>query len=55
MCQRATCRDCGKVTYSGCGEHVDEVFAGVPDDRRCTCERRPSGLGRGLLAMLRRR
>ncbi|HAM24517.1 MAG TPA: hypothetical protein DHW34_06370 [Actinobacteria bacterium] len=44
MCQRVTCRSCGKVTYSGCGEHLDQVFAGVPDDQRCRCaEDAPTG------------
>ena len=27
MCSPAICRSCGKVTYSGCGRHVDQVFA----------------------------
>jgi hypothetical protein len=37
MCSPAMCRACGKVTYSGCGRHVDLVLAGVPESRRCTC------------------
>ena len=28
--QPATCRDCGKSTYSGCGNHVDQVLRGCP-------------------------
>ncbi|GGM48181.1 hypothetical protein ACFFX1_45290 [Dactylosporangium sucinum] len=53
MCRRATCNTCGKATYTGCGNHVDEVLAGVPAAQRCTCEpRRPAS---GLLAWLRRR
>lgn len=31
------CGDCGNVTWSGCGAHVDEVMADVPAERRCTC------------------
>ncbi len=37
MCSPALCRTCGNVTYSGCGQHVDQVLAGVPTSRRCTC------------------
>jgi hypothetical protein len=37
MCSRVMCRSCNKVTYSGCGQHLAEVFAGVPKDKRCTC------------------
>ena len=37
MCSPATCRRCGKITYTGCGRHVDRILAGVPADRRCTC------------------
>ncbi|KAJ4461583.1 hypothetical protein PAPYR_2182 [Paratrimastix pyriformis] len=37
MCQRAKCRKCGKVTWSGCGEHIEEVMRGVPESRKCTC------------------
>jgi len=55
MCQRVSCRACKKATYRGCGRHVDQVLAGVPESQRCSCDRartRPSG---GLLAWLRRR
>jgi hypothetical protein len=47
MCQRATCRNCGKATYRGCGMHVEQVLAGVAKDQRCTCEpdQRRSWLG----------
>ena len=41
MCQRATCKTCGKLTYTGCGNHVDAVLAGVPASRRCDCETSP--------------
>lgn len=35
MCQAVTCRTCGKVTWSGCGQHVDQVMRGVPQSERC--------------------
>jgi len=37
MCSPALCSACRKVTYSGCGMHVDQVLASVPADKRCTC------------------
>ena len=38
MCMPTVCRSCQKITYSGCGTHVDEVVAGVPQEQRCECE-----------------
>jgi hypothetical protein len=40
MCQRAVCQSCRKVTYEGCGGHVEQVLAGVPTPQRCMCEPR---------------
>jgi hypothetical protein len=40
MCSPVLCRTCGKVTYTGCGMHVDQVLASVPPERRCTCRTR---------------
>ncbi len=37
MCSPARCSSCGKITWTGCGQHVDAVFAGVPPQQRCTC------------------
>jgi hypothetical protein len=37
MCMKATCDRCGKTTWKGCGEHVDEVLADVADADRCVC------------------
>lgn len=52
MCQRATCKTCGKATYRGCGQHVEQVLAGVPRARRCSCPPRETGKSTGLLARL---
>ncbi|MFC0705031.1 hypothetical protein ACT17Q_01305 [Cellulomonas sp. CW35] len=38
MCSPALCPRCGKVTWTGCGMHVDDVMAGVPQDQQCTCQ-----------------
>ncbi len=35
MCQAVTCRKCGKTTWAGCGQHVDQVLRGVPRADRC--------------------
>lgn len=37
MCAAVGCNRCGKVTWAGCGEHVDLVMADVPQEQRCTC------------------
>jgi len=35
MCSRVTCGICKKYTWSGCGQHVEEALAGVPESERC--------------------
>lgn len=35
MCQRITCRKCGKPSFSGCGRHVESVLGDVPPAERC--------------------
>lgn len=37
MCHPVRCTACSKVTWSGCGAHVDQVFADVQQKDRCTC------------------
>jgi len=37
MCSRVTCRSCNKLTWSGCGNHIEEALAGVPKKERCQC------------------
>lgn len=51
MCQRATCRTCGKATYTGCGQHVEQVLAGVPTSQRCQCAPKQRS-GAGMLKRL---
>jgi DNA-directed RNA polymerase subunit N (RpoN/RPB10) len=38
MCSPVRCNSCGKITWAGCGEHVDSVMADVPTEQRCTCK-----------------
>jgi hypothetical protein len=35
MCRAVACRKCGKTTWAGCGQHVDQVMRGVPSAQRC--------------------
>jgi len=35
MCSRVTCSRCSKATWSGCGNHIEEALAGVPEKDRC--------------------
>lgn len=35
MCRAVTCPTCGKTTWAGCGQHVDQVLRGVPRNQRC--------------------
>lgn len=49
MCRPATCRTCGKATYAGCGNHVEQVLGHLPASKRCSC---PPAEGKGLFARL---
>jgi len=51
MCVRVKCPTCGKADWRGCGAHVPQVMAGVPEAERCACRAAPkepqkSGSGR---------
>ena len=35
MCSPATCPSCGKATWTGCGNHVEQALAGVAPAQRC--------------------
>ncbi|BAE46169.1 hypothetical protein RER_pREL1-02260 (plasmid) [Rhodococcus erythropolis PR4] len=35
MCRAVTCKKCGKTTWAGCGQHVQQVMRGVPPSARC--------------------
>ncbi|MBD8871083.1 hypothetical protein [Nocardioides donggukensis] len=45
MCRRVTCRTCGKASWAGCGQHVDQVMAGVPKSARCPGHPKEPGSG----------
>ena len=48
MCRAVRCKTCGKTTWAGCGQHVNQVMAGVARADRCPghpkAERKSSGL-----------
>jgi hypothetical protein len=35
MCRPVPCETCGKITWSGCGDHVEQVRAMVPPADWC--------------------
>jgi hypothetical protein len=35
MCRPVPCSICGKTTWAGCGDHIDQVKAIVPADQWC--------------------
>lgn len=39
MCRPVPCTTCGKTTWAGCGNHVDQVKAGVAPGQWCECPR----------------
>src|ERR1039458_3673397 len=42
MCSPAVCDRCKKITWTGCGQHVEQALAGVPPENRCTCRLEPA-------------
>ncbi len=35
MCQKISCKNCGKATWRGCGQHIEQALDGVPENERC--------------------
>jgi hypothetical protein len=35
MCFQVTCDECGKETWGGCGQHVEDALWDVPAAQRC--------------------
>jgi hypothetical protein len=55
MCRAVRCKTCGKTTWAGCGQHVDQVLGGVPRADRCPGHPKAARAGGGVLARLFRR
>ncbi len=45
MCRAVTCKKCGKTTWAGCGQHVDQVLARIPRNDRCAGHPRKAASG----------
>ena len=52
MCRAVKCRECGKTTWAGCGQHVDQVMRGVPRNQQCTGHARTESASTGFLTRL---
>ena len=37
MCSAVRCEKCGKATWEGCGQHIEEALEGIPEADRCKC------------------
>lgn len=49
MCRPITCKTCGKTTWAGCGQHIEDVKRTVPAQNWCDGDHRT---GRGFLSRL---
>jgi len=54
MCRRVNCSKCGKPTFAGCGQHVEQVLGDVPRDKRCRCHEASDAKGRERSSLLDR-
>lgn len=52
MCYAVDCRECGKTTWTGCGQHVDQVMKSVPEAKRCQGHQQRGGRVRGVFSRL---
>ncbi|CAB4559823.1 MAG: hypothetical protein F2545_04025 [Actinobacteria bacterium] len=37
MCSTVRCPDCEKVTWAGCGMHIEQALAGYSAEQICHC------------------
>lgn len=42
MCRPVRCKTCGKTTWAGCGQHIDQVKATVPANQWCPGHDKPA-------------
>jgi len=52
MCRAVRCKTCGLTAWAGCGQHVDQVMAGVPRSNRCPGHPKPERTGGGFFGKL---
>ncbi len=39
MCVKIKCQQCQLWTWKGCGQHVQQVLAGIPGQQLCQCRK----------------
>ena len=42
MCSTVRCPDCEKVTWAGCGMHIEQALAGYTPEQICQCADEPT-------------
>lgn len=42
MCSTVRCPECQKVTWAGCGMHIEQALAGYAADQICHCDDKES-------------
>lgn len=52
MCRAVTCKECGKTTWAGCGQHVDQVMGKVSPSQRCRGHEQEKPAKKGFFATL---
>lgn len=52
MCSPVMCKTCGKTTWRGCGQHVDQVKAQVPAGQWCGGHPKDESASTGFLGKL---
>jgi hypothetical protein len=55
VCRAVPCKTCGKTTWAGCGQHIDQVMARIPSAQRCPGHPRPERSGSWLSKLFGRR
>ncbi|OMO56796.1 hypothetical protein CCACVL1_26260 [Corchorus capsularis] len=41
MCYRVECKQCGKYSWGGCGNHLSTLYANIEEGKRCMCRSWP--------------
>jgi hypothetical protein len=48
MCRLVECRKCGRPTYAGCCDHVEQVLGHLPAAERCRCREERAEKSKGV-------
>uniref|UniRef100_A0A7N0UNF2 Uncharacterized protein n=1 Tax=Kalanchoe fedtschenkoi TaxID=63787 RepID=A0A7N0UNF2_KALFE len=38
MCFKVACKECGKVSWGGCGKHLQTLCAAIEQGQHCMCK-----------------